>query len=278
MSHFGEVVYVGELGLKGGGEGEASGSIELRAVLVDPAKARQEEKRDSAKDLSPYSDPPLVRELRALASAPQLDQHPDKLASLGAVLLKLAASKQEAGASAEDLSPYTEAAILYQHVLSICAQKADTLGSQAASTLAQSAYQGLSQLEASMLGQATGAAPRATTSGSAKALRDRIAEDKQRLEAIRTKAREEAKRLVAFRDKQGNAEEVLAAEAVYIEGSKKLFKEIATEIKSVLGDFYQEGESALGPAPCKYAVMGLGSLAFATDHPLLRPRICHFNG
>ena len=263
----GEVVYVGELGLKGGGEGEASGSIELRAVLVDPAKADQEEKRDSAKDLSPYSDPPLVKELRALASAPQIAQQPDKLASLGAVLLKLAASKQEAGASAEDLSPYTEAAILYQHVLSICAQKADTLGSQAASTLAQSAYQGLSQLEASMLGQATGAAPRATTSGSAKALRDRIAEDKQRLEAIRTKAREEAERLAAFRDQQGSAEEVLAAEAVYIEGSKKLFKEIATEIKSVLSDFYQEGEASLGPAPCKYAVMGLGSLALQQTTP-----------
>ena len=252
----GEVVYVGELGLKGGGEGEASESIELREVLLEPTKARQkakrdsakdlcpysnpplvkglralasgpqidqqpkqlielrevlleptkadqEEKRDSAKDLSPYSDPPLVKELRALASAPQIDQQPDKLAELGAVLLKLAASKQEAGASAEDLSPYTEAAILYQHVLSICAQKADTLGSQAASTLAQSAYQGLAQIEASMFAQATGAAPRATTSGSAKALRDRIAEDKQRLEAIRTKAREEAKRLVAFRDQAG---------------------------------------------------------------------------
>ena len=315
-----EVVYVGALGLRGGGDEEASESIELREVsleptkasqkekrdsakdlcpysnpplvkglralasgpqidqqpkqlielrevLLEPTKADQEEKRDSAKDLSPYSDPPLVKELRALASAPQIDQQPDKLAELGAVLLKLAASKQEAGASAEDLSPYTEAAILYQHVLSICAQKADTLGSQAASTLAQSAYQGLAQIEASMFAQATGAAPRATTSGSAKALRDRIAEDKQRLEAIRTKAREEAKRLVAFRDQQGSAEEVRGAEAVYIEGSKKLFKEIATEIKSVLSDFYQEGEAALGPAPCKYAIMGLGSLALQQTTP-----------
>ena len=314
----GEVVYVGALGLRGGGEGEASGSIELREVLLEPTKANQKEKRDSAKDLSaysnpplvkglralasgpqldqqpkqlielrevlleptkanqkakrasakdfsPYSDPPLVKALRALASAPQIDQQPDKLAELGEVLLKLAASKQEPGASAEDLSPYTEAAILYQHVLSICAQKADKLGSQAASTLAQSAYQGLSQLEIAMLGQATGAESGAIT--PSKPLLARIAEDKQRLEAIRTKAREEAERLAAFRDKQGSAEEVLAAEAVYIESSKKLFKEIATEIKSVLGLFYQEAEASLGPAPCKYAVMGLGSLALQQTTP-----------
>ena len=314
----GKVVYVGALGLRGGGDGEASESIELREVSLEPTKASQKEKRDSAKDLcpysnpplvkglralasgpqidqqpkqlielrevsveptkanqeekrasakdlSPYSDPPLVKELRALASAPQIDQQPDKLAELGEVLLKLAASKQEPGASAEDLSPYTEAAILYQHVLSICAQKADKLGSQAASTLAQSAYQGLSQLEIAMLGQATGAESGAIT--PSKPLLARIAEDKQRLEAIRTKAREEAERLAEFRDKQGNAEEVRGAEAVYIEGSKKLFKEIATEIKSVLGDFYQEGEAALGPAPCKYAVMGLGSLALQQTTP-----------
>ena len=321
----GEIVYVGALGLRGGGDGEASESIELREVLLEPTKANQKAKRDSAKDLcpysnpplvkglralasgpqidqqpkqlielrevllepakanqeakrasakdlSPYSDPPLVKALRALASAPQIDQQHDKLAELGAVLLKLAASKQEeAQASHQDLSPYTEAAILYQHVLSISAQKnaqkKKVLASQQSKELADSAYQGLAQLQASMLAQATGTAPRATTSGSTKALRDRIAEDKQRLETICSKAREEAKRLVAFRDKQGNAEEVLAAEAVYIEGSKKLFKEIATEIKSLLSDFYQEAEASLGPAPCKYAIMGLGSLALQQTTP-----------
>ena len=105
----------------------------------------------------------FIQELKDLASDAQIDQQPDKLAELGEVLLKLAASKQEeAGASAQDLSPYTEAAILYQHVLSICEPKAGTLGSQAASALAQSAYQGLAQIEISMLGQATGAEAGAT--------------------------------------------------------------------------------------------------------------------
>ena len=235
-----EVVYVGELGLKGGGEGEASGSGE------------QEE-----------SDSTFVEKLRALASDLEIDQHPDKLTELGAVLLKLAKAKQEEKrASAEDLSPYTEAAILYQHVLSICEPKAGTLGSQAASSLAQSAYQGLAQIQASMLARAKEAAPI-----TVEAVQARVSADKQRLETIRTKAREEAKRLAAFRDKQGSAEEVRGAEAVYIEGSKKLFADIAGDIKSVLGDFYQEGEQALGPAPCKYAIMGVGSIALQQTTP-----------
>lgn len=42
----------------------------------------------------------LAKELRALASDPQIAQQPDKLAELGAVLLKLAASKQKERASA----------------------------------------------------------------------------------------------------------------------------------------------------------------------------------
>ena len=305
----GEVVYVGELGLKGGGEGEASGSGEQRdehqteatshpvrveqfdsfrtatgSEIESPTAAQGFEELESFRTAasseiqiptSPHSPTnqesgsipsTLVDQLKALASDPQIDQHPDKLAELGEVLLKLAASKQEeAGDSAEDLSAYTEAAILYQHVLSICEQKAGILGSQEAPTLEQSAYQGLAQIEISMLGQATGAEAGAIT--PSKPLPARIAEDKQRLGAIRTKAREEAKRLAAFRDKQGTAEEVRGAEAVYIEGSKKLFEDIAKEIKSVLGDFYQEGEQALGPPPCKYAIMGVGSIALQQTTP-----------
>ena len=234
----GEVVYVGALGLKGGGE--ASGSGEQKG-----------------------NDPPLVKELRALASDPQLAQQPGQLAQLGGVLLKLAKAKQEEKRdSAEDLSPYTEAAILYQHVLSICEPQARTLGSPEASALAQSAYQGLAQIQASMLARAKEAAPI-----TVEAVQARISADKQRLEMIRTKAREEAERLAEFRDKQGSAEEVRGAEAVYIEGSKKLFADIAGDIKSVLGDFYQEGEQALGPPPCKYAIMGLGSIALQQTTP-----------
>ena len=295
----GEVVYLGALGLKGGGEG---GDLKRGLSLSNdnPRQVRQKScsaepglnptegeggdlkrKPSSSNDnprpvrqkpcsaepgLNPAEadSPSTVDQLKTLASDLHIDQKPDKLAKLGAVLLKLAASKQEAGDSAENLSPYTEAAILYQHVLSICEQKVGTLGSQEASALEQSAYQGLAQIQASMLARAKEAALQAITVEEVKA---RIRADKQRLEAIRTKAREEAERLAKFRDQQGSAEEVRGAEAVYIEGSKKLFADIAGDIKSVLGDFYQEGEQALGLPPCKYAIMGLGSIALQQTTP-----------
>ena len=242
---------------RGEEQGDDSLRATFRALAPDPLPAQGGGQQGS--------DPPFVKELRSLASDLQIDQQPDKLDELGKVLLALAESKQAAGVSHQDLSSYTDAAILYQHVLSICEQKVGTLCSQEASALAQSAYQGLAQIEISMLMQARGAEAGATT--PSKPLPARIAEDKQRLEAIRTKARKEAKRLAAFRDKQGTAEEVRGAEAVYIEGSKKLFADIAGDIKSLLGDFYQAGEQALGPPPCKYAIMGVGSIALQQTTP-----------
>ena len=240
--------------LAGGPTEHGEATVRPGASISTPDQARVEEQQESK--------PPLVEQFRALASNPQIDQQPGKLAELGGVLLELAKSKQAAGASRQDLSLYTDAAILYQHVLSISAQKADTLGSQEASSLAQSAYQGLAQIQASMLARATGAAPI-----TVEAVKARINADKQRLEMIRTKAREEAERLAVFRDKQGTAEEVRGAEAIYIEGSRKLFADIAEEIKSVLGNFYQAGEQALGPPPCKYAIMGVGSIALQQTTP-----------
>ena len=257
----GEVVYVGKLGLKGGGQGQSS----ARGKPGDPAPSGSQIPT-AASTSQQEVEPPLVKELRALASDPQIDQQPDKLAELGTLLLQLAASKQEAGTSSQDLSLYTEAAILYQHVLSICEQKEDKIGKQKVRKLSNASYRGLSELQASMLTRAKGATPIRVEEVKA-----RINADKQRLEAIRTKAREEAERLSEFRDKQGSAEEVLAAEGVYIEDSKKLFAEIATEIKSVLGDFYQAGEEelkAVGIAcPCKYAIMGVGSIALQQTTP-----------
>ena len=303
----GEVVYVGELGLKGGVQGQSSSSGEQRderqagpfsypldleslsslstaSSLHDRALSDFSELADqvasqvassaidsgrqiptSAQPLTNQDESPVDR-LKDLASDPQIDQQPDKLADLGAVLLELAKSKQAAGASHQDLSPYTDAAILYQHVLSISAQENDQkktiLASKKAKELAESAYHGLDQLQALILAQAKGAAARATTPGSTKALCDRIEEDKRALKAIRTKAGEEAKRLAAFRDQQGSE-----AEVEYIVGSKKLFADIAETSKKLLANFYQETEAVLGPPPCKYAIMGLGSVALQQTTP-----------
>ena len=297
----GEVVYVGEVGLKGGVQGQSSSSGEQRderqagpfsypldleslsslstasslhdralsdfSELADQVASQVASSAiDSGRQIPPSAQPLTnqdespVDQLKALASDPQIDQQPDKLAELGAVLLKLAASKQEEKRdSAEDLSPYTDAAILYQHVLSICEQKADKLDGQEASSLEQLAYQGLAQIEISMLGQATGAeaiTPR---------LPARIAEDRKKLADLREQVKIRVGKLVCLRDEPGSNE------GEYIGRTQELFEDIAEQTKSLLGNFYQAGEEELKAAgierPCTYAIMGLGSVALQQTTP-----------
>ena len=246
------MVYVGALGLKGGGG--------ILSCCTAQSDAEQTEQKMSSEAQGKRDSLSLVDQLKALASDPQIDQQPDKLAELGAVLLKLAAFKQEAGASSKDLSHHTDAAILYQHVLSICEKHEQ----KKLANLADVAHQELAQIQALMLAQAKGEAPEAIRVEEVKA---RISTDKRSLEAIRTKARQEVASLAASRDKQGGEEEVRYAEVEYIVGSKKLFAEIAKAIKSLLAKLYSESEALLGLPPCKYAVMGLGSLALQQTTP-----------
>ena len=67
---------------------------------------------------------------------------------------------------------------------------------------------------------------------------------------------------------QGSSDEAIKqAEEAYIQGSQALFGEIAQRVSEFLAKLYQESELVLGPAPCKYAVMGLGSMALQQITP-----------
>ena len=186
------------------------------------------------------------------------------------VLEKLAALSSDHGASTQDLSHYTDAAILYQHILSICANEKDTLDSEAAAALQNAAYQGLAQLQASMLAQAKGI--EATLPEDVATLQKRIAEDRNELEAFRANVKPRTTALInnledVLSDQSSSEEAIKQAEEAYSQGSQALFGEIAQRMGELLAKLYQESESALGPAPCKYAVMGLGSMALKQITP-----------
>ena len=68
-------------------------------------------------------------------------------------------------------------------------------------------------------------------------------------------------------DQGSSAEAIKQAEEAYIQGSQALFGEIAQRMGTLLAKLYQESEAALGPAPCKYTVMGLGSMALQQITP-----------
>ena len=186
------------------------------------------------------------------------------------VLEKLAALSSDQGGITQDLSHYTDAAILYQHILSICAKKQLTLDSQEASALQNAVYQGLAQLHATMLAQAKGV--EATPPEDAASLQKRISEDRSELEAFRADVKPRATALInnleaALSDQGSSDEAIKQAEEAYIQGSQALFGEIAQRMGELLAKLYQESEALLGSAPCKYAVMGLGSMALQQITP-----------
>lgn len=53
----------------------------------------------------------------------------------------------------------------------------------------------------------------------------------------------------------------------FIESTKKLFAEITTSMKDFLAQCYSEAEKILGPSPCIYSVIGLGSMALQQITP-----------
>ena len=206
--------------------------------------------------------------LKQLISATESSQR----VQLIEVLEKLAALSFHQGAITQDLSHYTDAAILYQHILSICAKDKDTLDSEEASALQNAAYQGLAQLQASMLTQAKGVDAETTPPEDVATLQKRIAEDRSELESFRADVKPRATNLVnnleaVLSSPDSLAEAVKLAEEAYILGSQALFDEIAHWMSELLARLYQESEEALGPAPCKYAVIGLGSMALQQITP-----------
>ena len=87
------------------------------------------------------------------------------------------------------------------------------------------------------------------------------------MQALRADAKTRVAQLEALLNKPGSPEEELAGEKEYIEGSRALFGDIAKGVREFLGRLYQESEQELGPPPCKYTVMGLGSMALEQMTP-----------
>ncbi|MEO1219020.1 MAG: tetratricopeptide repeat protein [Bacteroidota bacterium] len=172
------------------------------------------------------------------------------------VLLQLASLHQEQGKALGDLSYYTDAATCYQHVLSICGGEDATMGYELQTNLA---HQGLLAIRKALV-------PNSSLDEIVK-VQEEIARDKQELEGLRVYARVEADELEGLLNQRSTPAEERANEATYIQRSKELFHDIAERIKAFLARLYLESEQELGPAPCKYTVMGLGSMALQQMTP-----------
>ena len=172
---------------------------------------------------------------------------------------KLAVLYAQLGDKTKELNYYTEAAVHYQVILHACHKDPQHYKEDI-----KEVYASLAQIRKAMLVtcKAKGTPP------DAAALQAEIESDKSALEAFRAYTRKEVDRLDAILHKEGmSLEEEKQAEEAYIKGSREVFSHIAQTIRSFLAQLYQACEKELGPAPCKYAVMGLGSMALQQMTP-----------
>ena len=211
--------------------------------------------------------------LKDLASDGLSEKDADKVIELAKALNKLAEFDRKQLVYTKDLSHYTDATILYQHILKIYEEALQKPGCEAAKAQAyqgqEAAYSGLAQIRTAMLA-AMGidkevVAPK--NLNVAAQLQKEIAEDKQVLAVLRKYAKDKVAELDALSNRQEGVKEIFESEKQYTEESKKLLGYIAESVRAFLAKLYQESEEVLGPAPCKYTVIGLGSMALRQMTP-----------
>ncbi|MEL6152533.1 MAG: DUF294 nucleotidyltransferase-like domain-containing protein, partial [Bacteroidota bacterium] len=176
----------------------------------------------------------------------------DTTPQLVTVLNKLAQLHQAQGAHTGDVKCYTDAALLYQTILHAC-NKDDK---RDYSKERKAAHDSLAKARAGLLAgcKAKGV--------PLKTVQAEIQQDRAELEKLRVYAQQQVNALDAIVHKEGmSKEEERKADEMFIKGSEKLFGEIAAGMKKFIARLYRECERELGPAPCKYNVMGMGSMA-----------------
>ena len=248
------------------GQGE-DGAKEYIARLREDHRSRWAQTAygaDVSKQLTGLLEQAYSQELKRVAPARRVDKTPDGVTRLGKVLGQLAALYQEQGAATGELAYYTDAAVCYQNVLSACEEEAQGYQEQI-----DAAYSGLVKIREAMLARIKGGKEGVVAQGgmSIARLQEEINSDKQVLKELRADAKARVDKLEAALSKPRSPEEELAGEKEYIEGSRALFGDIAKGVREFLARLYQESEQELGPAPCKYTVMGLGSMALEQMTP-----------
>ncbi|MEL6152720.1 MAG: tetratricopeptide repeat protein, partial [Bacteroidota bacterium] len=193
------------------------------------------------------------------------DNSPANTDKLIAALTKLAEHHVQQGDKTHELSYYTEAAIHYQIILRTCNKD-----EQRHSKEIKAACERLTQIRTAMLQacQATGTAP------SPAALAQEIAGDKNILAALRARAQQCVDKLTPMQEGTAQREDEAEATLAFIQGTREVFADIARTVGSFLAKLYRECEEELGPAPCKYAVMGVGSMASQQMTPYSDAEFC----
>ena len=241
-------------------KGEKAAREYLEKIIKTYKNHPDEESVPIYSELTALLEKAYSQELTCVIEAKQFEKAPKNTKKLVQVLDKLAKLHQQQGDQTGTLHYYTDAAVHYQIILQVCNRdkQADYHHE------IKAAYEGLTQINAAMI---TCCKAKGSSLGVAD-LQSQIKNDRKVLQDLRADVKSRVNQLeAALHEKGMTPKQAQKAEKDYIEGSQKLFEDIAKKIRAFVVKLYREAEQVLGPAPCKYAVMGLGSMALQQMTP-----------
>jgi tetratricopeptide (TPR) repeat protein len=220
-------------------------SIPLESIRYDVSQivesdTSSEKKIVLLKQIEEIKYKPLVR---ALA----YKKTPEELNHLVTLLKDLGYMAQKLGEISADLKYYTDAAIFYQYAITIIQEKTKPVDSVAK---IKDIYTELKDIKDRMLNLSSISSHNKTV-GLEK-------EIKKNINIVKNLREGKNKKLEKI-DKLKDSE--------YIKQTKELFKEISNSIKGFVAKLFEDSEKEIGKPPCKYTVMGLGSLALNQATP-----------
>ncbi|WP_341789380.1 DUF294 nucleotidyltransferase-like domain-containing protein [Rickettsia endosymbiont of Polydrusus tereticollis] len=228
----------------------------VKQFIMLEGQSNNETKITILKEIEQIEYGALVRQFAYKKTAEEVKNLVIVLKDIGYLTTKL-------GELSGELKYYTEAAVFYQYIITILDEKLNekliNIKDKNEFIKQESLYphQQLTNIQQLIF---------LTIGGNQKKIpvvHEEAKTNKELLLKLRDKTDEEIQKIEDCRQqsKTDNQKEK------YVNTARQCFKDIADEMKKFLAKLYSDSENAIGTPPCKYAVMGLGSMALQQMTP-----------
>ncbi|WP_341793712.1 MULTISPECIES: tetratricopeptide repeat protein [unclassified Rickettsia] len=241
-----------------------SGNIEeIRAIVEQVVKSKESNtyKIEKLQEIESTQYKPLIKELAYKTDSNETSNLIIILSDLGKLHIEL-------GGLSGEVKYYTDAAVLYNYVITIMnADKSLQKFPTVLASLEQGVfpYSQLNIIQSKLLKAVKGIEVDSIKEKRTKIIDknsiDQISH-KELLAELRTKIKAKVTEIEEVRSANSKVET-----REYIEISRTIFEEIATEMKHYLALLYKEAKEILEVPPCQYAIIGLGSMALKQMTP-----------
>ncbi|WP_161791869.1 tetratricopeptide repeat protein [Candidatus Jidaibacter acanthamoebae] len=154
---------------------------------------------------------------------------------------------------------YTDAAVFYQYVLSMVERVREEQKDTTNQKLDNYEIQAFEQLE--VIWRELSGLVCISINGATKLVEQESKDNRTFLKRLREKAEQKVKEIDEVSLKKEEAESAYELEEYFINETRGLFEHIAEQVKGFIARIFKECEEVIGKPPCKYSVIGLGSLA-----------------